>query len=435
VSHPPDSLSAVFPPGTLYFYGFPAGEDSAYYNNCPPALEELVAMRAAACAGAHVGVVAFAATTSAAVWGLLADELGVPLVARERLVALPAAIDHTIQGAERNRMIKQALRRLIPEHALVMAQPYLGDGPDDPLARTYRFPPALGVWCNDKRNIPELVPAMHRIPEYGHFADGQAFCAADPATFECPCVVKLTSSGAGDGVRICLRAAELAQAQRRFAAHAGTIVVQKYIERAGEFDVKFAVPFEPREPCALVGHSQELTGRNGEYMASLIRPGSDARVADIYAVLEASALPQLRARGWYGVGGVDVLIDRAGDFYFSDFNCRMTASMAQTLQLNTGVLGSRSTLTFYGRYRGPLARLRTHLLGTARFGAAEQLLNVIALADDGDAVRIYGGVLFDQPETLREHVAALQRLGIDADVFARAPELFADRTSEPLHVD
>lgn len=410
------SLSDVLPPESVYFYAFPAGWDSKYFNDCPPDLEELVAMRPAVCAGGQVGVVAFASTSGPEVWSLF-QGLGVPLLPRDRLITLPTSLDHNVRGDQRNRLIKEALAAQLPEGRLLMAQPYL----EEHLHSRYLFDPEIVMYFNDKQNIRDFVPAQYRTPEYARFPDGRHFREARPALIPLPCVVKVSSSGAGDGVRVCRSRAELERVQAEFQVSTETVLIQQYVPLVGDVDLKFAIPHDPKLPCQLIGFSSEVTGPNGAYMGSVVHPleRMPSVLRRAFDVLEVSVLPRLRQAGWFGVGGVDVLISNEGQFYFSDFNCRMTASMAQTLQHNTGAFGQRSALTFNGRFDGSLKEFATALSPLAQFGDQQQILNLIAIAytDATAPLRLHGSVLFDPSDHLPDLLQHLKHLGIQSGVF------------------
>lgn len=413
----PLSLSTVFPQGTNYFYGFPAELDSGFYNGCPPAIEELVAMRPSVCAGTNVKVVTFASTTTERVRRLMEDDLGVVGVGKDQIISLPEAITRNVSGSVRNEAVKRALAELIPDGSLVMAQPYI----DDRLQPKYLINPQTTAWLNDKKNIRDFVPSKYRIPEFASFSTGEEFYLADTMSYEYPCAVKVTLSSAGDGVMLCKTPQELRAAQEKYKNIPHPILIQKFIGSPFEPDVKFIVPQAPGAPCSIVGHSREITGPNGEYQGGVILNNEKKSevIERIEGVLLQEILPILRQKGWFGVGGVDVLIDDDGNFYFSDFNCRMTATMAQQLQVRNGTLGAKSVAVFNGFFSGDIEEFRRTVVPHARHGGNNQKLNVVSLAEDKDDIRIHGGVLFDQPETLEENIMALQRYGIHAAIFSR----------------
>ncbi len=105
------SLSTFYPEGTEYFYSFPSGEDSNFYNNASPYSEELVAARAYACAGNSVKAIGFSSTTSPAVMELRKN-LGMPDIQQKNILSLPASIGPNTIGEARNRLVKDALRTM-----------------------------------------------------------------------------------------------------------------------------------------------------------------------------------------------------------------------------------------------------------------------------------------------------------------------------------
>lgn len=407
------TLSEVLPRGQVYFYGFPVGQDSGFLNACPPALEELVAMRPAVCAGPDISVVVFSSTTEAPVLHLLRDVLGVPLAPAERLLTLPPWLDDGWTGSARDTAICHALQTLTAPGQLLMAQPY----PDEALAPRLAIPPRLTIDLNRKDTLTALLPEAFQIPTRAYLDHGAALAALDPRSLPLPCVVKVCHSSAGDGVFICRSLEALERAQQRLAGWPAPILVQDLISKVDELDVKFAVFPDPVRPPALLGASHEQTGPGGHYLGGIIPATSSPLEAVIFEVLQATVLPALQARGWYGVGGVDVLIDASGAFYFSDFNCRMTACMAQTFQKNAGLAADRSLLVFNGRVEGSLETFQRRLAPLARHGHPGQLLNVVALASSRGSLGVHGGVLFDQPETLQDNIRTLERLGVTSPLF------------------
>ncbi len=100
----------------------------------------------------------------------------------------------------------------------------------------------------------------------------------------------------------------------------------------------------------------------------------------------------------------------------------MTATMTQTLQINSGLLGKRSLASFIGQFNGDLAEFRTMMSRYARHGGPDHIRNVVALAEGKGMVRLQGGVLFDQMEALRDNVAVLRKHGLHSDVFTKIGE-------------
>lgn len=61
------TLSDFFPKDTVYFYGYPSGEESGFLNLVPPSVEELVAARPLRCLGSGMKALCFSATTSTSI--------------------------------------------------------------------------------------------------------------------------------------------------------------------------------------------------------------------------------------------------------------------------------------------------------------------------------------------------------------------------------
>lgn len=411
------NLSQVFPEETAYFYGFPAEGDAGFYNACPPEVEELVAMRPAVCAGPDVRIVTFANTVTSRVLGAMRDDFGVPMMSNNQIIQMPEDIGTSMVGRQRNSRVRDVLAEMIPNGRLVMAQPFT----EQELRGKYLIDPTVTSWLNDKGNIRELVPEEYRTPEYGNVLNGREFAQIDGSKFPYPCVVKIGASSAGDGVKICKSLEEFMAVQQAFRSNDTPIVVQKYIDRIDELDIKFVIHPDSAKLFEFLGYSGEVIFDGHQPLGGIVHNTNQLpkKVQKIYQVLADKILPKLREKGWFGVGGVDVLIDQDGKFFFNDFNCRMTATMAQTMQINSGILGDKSLASFIGRFNGSLDEFRIMMQRYAQHGSLDHILNIVALAEDSNAVRLHGGVLFDQMEALRDNVAVLRKHGIHSDSFKK----------------
>src|SRR4051812_10901147 len=104
------SLSKYFPKGTEYFYSFPEGQDSDFFSDDPPWKEELFATRPLVCAGDGMKVIIFGSSLKNKAWNILYNEVGQPKVKDEHILKIPDSVDITIEGAERTKLIKEALK-------------------------------------------------------------------------------------------------------------------------------------------------------------------------------------------------------------------------------------------------------------------------------------------------------------------------------------
>jgi hypothetical protein len=106
------SLSSFFPVGTQYFYGYPSGEHSGFFNADPPFIEELDATRTLSCAGPWVTPVAFASGADSIAQKILREDFGAATSCQQPFV-LPLRINETLRGPQRNRLIVHTLAGLL----------------------------------------------------------------------------------------------------------------------------------------------------------------------------------------------------------------------------------------------------------------------------------------------------------------------------------
>lgn len=397
------TLSEYYPEGTAYFYGYPAGQDSGFFNTVPPQVEELVAGRPLRCLGDRVKAVAFAASVSTDIRRLF-DTIGTPLPSPDRIIALPDDINADLSGPLRNDRIREMIKKCIQKESLCMAQPYTGDDIED----RYAIPTGLCAALNDKSAMSEIIPPRYLAARLAQFEDGASF--ASSSFSELPCVVKVASSSAGDGVRICKTPPELASARRDFTEISQRILIEEFVEAADSVGVQFAVPADPSKPVQVLGCSRQCLAAGSESIGGLVM--RDPTVpANIERALLADILPNVRSRGWYGVGGMDVLIASEEECRFVDPNFRMTAMTPFVWQARNDELGGKNQLSFNSAlFTGELS----DLLNVASLDSGGRLLNIISATRTVAGYRLCGSVLFDQSETLRENASELKKKGLTA---------------------
>src|SRR5438477_273 len=98
----PVSLSDFFPTDTIYFYGYPSGEDSNFFNNVPPVIEEVVAGRPLCIAGDNIKILTFNASLDPSVWNILKNDLHLDLIDKNNIITLPEEITAYTEGNKRN---------------------------------------------------------------------------------------------------------------------------------------------------------------------------------------------------------------------------------------------------------------------------------------------------------------------------------------------
>ncbi len=402
------TLSRYFPAETFYFYSFPAGEESGFFNGVPTWVEELVAGRPLLCAGPDVRVITLASVYSPEILSLL-SEMGVAPLDKSRVVVLPETLTADVVGKDRNKMVKSALKELKLDGNLVMAQPFT----DADLQSSYRIPPELSVWFNDKENLEDYIPAQHLPAEYCHFYSGKEF-SAGTEEIPLPCVVKMTSSSAGDGVRICHTPEDLVQAKEAFGNLEGHVIVYQFIHSTHNFCIQFGIPADSSKEIDIIGFNEQVIGKCGEFLGGMVTPNFDRpELKEVFKLLKEDILPKVRAKGWYGVGGLDVLLTESGEFYFIDPNFRMTATFVFVCQVRNRQIG-KSLLGFTGMFKGDESEFRAKILPISKLGTPEQLLNIASLSHKDGVYRFNGALVFDE-KTPREVVAKqLLELGIQS---------------------
>lgn len=401
------NLSKYFPKDTEYFYSFPAGQESNFFNSDPAWKEELITARPLACAGPDVRVITFAETLKESAWKILKHDLQASVISEKQIITLPEGITANVTGRRRNYMIKKALEQIATQGKLVMAQPFL----DRELERYFQIPPDLSVWFNDKKNLPAYIPTAHLPERYASFDNGKNF-SEDGQNFPFPCVVKVSSSASGDGVRICRTSEDLSKAKKEFIRIRGTIIVEEYIQSAYNVGIQFGIPSNASQPIEIIGINEQLTTAYGEYLGAVVNFHEKIPFVDmIYHVMLSTILPYVRRSGWYGVGDLDVLIREDGHFYFIDCNFRMTAMTAYLYQIRNGDIRN-SIATFTGTFAGAVADFRGKILPIAQHGTEKQRIHIMTLTAHNDGLHFNAGMLFEGRRGIASAAFSLSRLGI-----------------------
>jgi hypothetical protein len=408
------SLSAYFPAGTTYFYGYPAGTESGFLNNVDPSVEELVASRAFAVAGPRVSVVSFAATSSPELDESLLRELGVPQLRGRQNIILP--IDVGLKGAPRNAAVKQALQKLVPAGTLVMAQPYT----DKSLAGLHQIPPEVTTYLNDKQHMAEFIDEEWLPKRFGTYKNGASF-AKESKTFAAPCVVKVSSSSSGDGVFICDSPEDVAKAAQSVKGIGSAVCVEQLVTTQKNYAIHFGVPENNDKSITILGVNEQVTSPEGEFLGGFITGEKwDKGLQAAIDYLQGIVLPKVRKFGWYGVGGIDVLRGADGRFYFIDCNFRMTGMSAYQFLAANGRIAA-PLLSFGGTLIGSQEEICARLLPLAT--GHSKFLHLIAMSRHGDTWRINGAITFKNEAELRQNIEKLMQAGVASGALERIASL------------
>lgn len=394
------SLSRYFPQGTEYFYGYPAEEDSHFFNGVPPEIEELVAARPLICGGPDLKTFCFKASLETYVWDLM-HELGSWNVDRKNVIMLPATITSRVRGAKRNKMLKEALVELAHPGKLIMSQPYL----DSRLKPKYGIPSNRTIWLNDKRNMPAYIPWQYLPKAYDEFLDGPCF-RDSVGQIPLPCVIKVSSSSSGDGVRICHTQEDIDTARQDFGNLEGIVLVTELVDMERNFAVQFGIPADPDQPIEIIRWHEQMVDRHGAFVGGIIEPETqdDERFKTLNKELLEKILPEVRRKGWFGIGGFDVLMSKEGRFYFIDPNFRMTGMTVYDLLACNGDVTS-SLLSFAGDFEGTKKEFTALMHKYARVGTPDQKLYVTTLTEHRGLFRFNAALLFAS----RKEIPALSR--------------------------
>ena len=290
-----------------------------------------------------------------------------------------------------------------------MAQPYT----DVEMEATYQIPPSLTAWLNDKHNMASYISA-HLIPtRQGSYKSGAALKAAAPY-IHLPVVVKVSASSSGDGVYICRRAEDFAQAVAALENIEATILVEQYIEVVKNYAIHFGIPFSAHRPIDILGINEQITSEDGEFIGGVITSREiPAELTEAVEQLRESILPKIRAKGWYGIGGFDVLLDKAGNYYFIDCNFRMTGMSAFHFLVANDNLPT-PLVSFSGSFEGNQADFEQQILPLIQPNGSERMAKLIALSHNDNTWRCNGAVWFDTPEQQQAHATTLLKHGLQS---------------------
>lgn len=404
------SLSTYFPEGTQFLYGYPSGNDSGFLNLVPPSIEELVAARVIACSGPDIKPVCFAATTPQAVPIDLFDKLGIALPKSDALV-MPPEIGLGLTGDMRNHAVKAWIKDNVDESSLIMSQPFT----DPDLTAYYQIPPLTTAYLNDKYNMPKYIDADWLPKRFATFDSGAVLCAQIDQ-IPLPCVVKATLSSSGDGVHICKTQEDLQNAADKFITLEERIVIEQYIEIKKNYCIQFGIPHDASKPAHFIGCNEQVIGAGGTFLGGRLTPErlpKGAKSSVRYAL--DTIIPRVRSMGWYGIFGLDVLIDSANKSYFIDPNFRMTGTAVYLFLDSRGEI-KRPMTSVSGEFIGSEADFREAVLPLAATSSRNRLLKLVCLSRHDDTWRFDAAIEYKTETQLAEHAKTILASGIRSKV-------------------
>ncbi len=194
--------------------------------------------------------------------------------------------------------------------------PGLFDGCDPAIRdETIRF-------VNDKSNLGELA-GPHGAPARRIL---DPFDEAAALGLKTPTVLKVATdkpNGGATDVAICRKRRHLPRAYKKFSS-ADRVIVEDYVQAAANWSVRYEIL--RGAPPRSSGSSRQICMRNGVHVGNLINTADapPAAVLDLARTVAEAG----RERGYFGLAGFDILVDRAGRAWAIDLNFRMTSSSA-----------------------------------------------------------------------------------------------------------
>ncbi len=195
-----------------------------------------------------------------------------------------------------------------------------------------------------KSGVTFIGPGPHSIEMLGHKATARKLAIkggipVTPGSKDCvskdflkeaekigfPIMIKAAAGGGGKGIRIVRDKAKLTHEVQMASSEAsaafgnGEVYFEKYLERPRHIEVQFArdskgntIAF-PERDCSIQRRHQKLLEESPS-------PAVNQKLRD---KLEEAAIRLADTANYVGVGTVEFLLDRSGDFFFMEVNTRL----------------------------------------------------------------------------------------------------------------
>ncbi|MEI7709405.1 MAG: hypothetical protein WCI76_01685 [bacterium] len=402
------SLSDYLPKNTEYFYSYPLGDTIFFYNAGDPVADELISARLLACAGDQVKVVVYNSIVRHNSLDLLRKNSDISFIQKKQIIVLPPSINERTPELKKNELITEALVKLTSARNLIMAQPIL----DDRLVNEYQIDPKLSVWLNDKKNLNQYVDPQFLPKRYGEFRNGQDFFVSTEK-IPTPCVVKISASSSGEGIRICLSQVDVKKAKKDFRKRAGTMFIEEYVSYVHNFGFQFGIPADKKKSPHIIGYNHQVTAADGEFLGGFIFKEKNRKTEKIKKFITKEILPKIQKMGWHGVGGLDVLLTAEGKFYIIDSNFR-TTGMTAYIFLTKNKLITKSMVSFTATFRGSQEEFVKNVLSINK--GKDKTLVIVSLSKKGNEYRFNGALLFDKREDVPKLAVSLIQRGIKSEI-------------------
>ncbi|WP_436855826.1 L-aspartate--L-methionine ligase LdmS [Staphylococcus caeli] len=200
---------------------------------------------------------------------------------------------------------------------------------DDILTKDYyALDKDVFVALNNKARIPEWTNNQYlpkrEVVAINDFADAVS-------SWEFPFVLKpgddLPTAG-GYGVMICYNEADLTKAKQRIdnaKDQTDTMIIEQKIEAVANYCVQYA--YSEQEGIRYIGTSDQITDAYGYYSGNEnAKDVPDKVIQAGHEIMEIGV-----SKGYFGVAGFDLLLDKHGDVFAIDLNFRQNGSTSMLL--------------------------------------------------------------------------------------------------------
>lgn len=260
-------------------------------------------------------------------------------------------------------------------------------------------------YLNNKINLPKLLNEEHELmpKRFIIFINGEAFSSykLDKNEVQMPCVIKLSNSSGGLGVRLCKTKKDFTTAQKDFSSTNDWIHIEEFIEGT-PFSVQFTIPRRGEIKC--IGSNFQIL--DGPELEGGTIKGDLSLNSNVEEKLKKSILKKAQDIGFHGICIMGGIIDNNNKFYMFDPNFRPNASMNHAVaRMRMGGIHASNQTMFTAEI--PRGKLKT--LESLAKNSGDRIMRVSTMASDGaEKVIFNGAILHDSPETLRENTTIVK---------------------------
>jgi hypothetical protein len=195
------------------------------------------------------------------------------------------------------------------------------------------------------------------------------------------------------------------------------IQVSEYVKIHRNFAVLFGISHDITQPIEIINWHEQMVSPSGSFLGGIIEPTQNEELLQpLNKVLLEKILPEVRRRGWYGVGGFDILMTEDERFYFIDPNFRMTGMTVYDFLVRNGII-KKSLLSFSAEFHGSEKEFREKIVPIAKPGAHQQMY-ITVLTQGEEVFRLNAALLFNQRADIPKIAQKLLDLGLSSAVLS-----------------